>query len=76
MLISKNAYLILWLGTDTDEKLLNKRHKEILKILEIDEIPEYDSDISFIKYKKIRNVESVKWAFHELSNQKKRLYQS
>lgn len=75
MLISKNAYLILWLGTDADEKLLNKRHKEILKILEIDEVPEYETDFSFIKYKNIRNVESVKWAFHELSNQKKRVYQ-
>ena len=75
MLISKNAYLILWLSTDADEKLLNKRHKEILKILEIDEVPWYDTDLSFINYEAIRNTESVKWAFHELSNQKKRLYQ-
>lgn len=75
MLITNNAYLILWLSSDADEKLLNKRHKEILKLLEIDEIPEYENDFSFINYKTIRTAEAVKWAFHELSNQRKRLYQ-
>ena len=75
MLITNSAYLILWLTSDVDEKLLNKRHKEILKILDIDEIPEYENDFSFINYKKIRTAEAVKWAFHELSNQRKRLYQ-
>jgi len=75
MIITNNAYLILWLSSDSDEKLLNKRHKEILKILDIDEVPEYENDFSFIDYKKIRTTEAVKWAFHELSNQRKRLYQ-
>ena len=75
MLISKNSYLVLWLNTDADEKSINKRHKELLKILNIDEIPEYENDISFINYKELRNTENVKSAFHELTNQKKKLYQ-
>ena len=75
MLISKNSYLILWLTPDADEKLLNKRHKEILKILGIDEVPEYENDFSFIDYQEIRTAENVKWAFHELKKKKKKLYQ-
>ena len=66
MLITNSAYLILWLTSDADEKLLNKRHKEILKILDIDEVPWYENDLSFINYKRIRTAEAVKWAFHEL----------
>ncbi len=76
MLISNNAYGILWLGIDSNEKNINKRYKEQLKFLEIEEIPEYDSDFSFIDYSKIRTSESIKESFHELSNQKKKLYQA
>jgi hypothetical protein len=74
--MSRNAYLIMGLSSDADEKLLNKRHKEMLNYLKIDEIPEYDADISFIDYKKIRTEEMIKEAFHTLSNQKKKLYQT
>ena len=48
MLVTNNAYHILWLSSDNDEKQINKRYKEILNLLSIDEIPSYNSDVPFI----------------------------
>lgn len=75
MIISKNAYLILWLDADSNEKSMNKRYKEMLKFLDIDEIPEYDSDFDFVDYNSVRTKENITEAFHNLSSQKKRIYQ-
>lgn len=76
MIISKNSYLILWLNSDADEKILNKRYKELLNFLNIDEVWLYNNDFSFIDYKKLRTEENIKEAFHNLSNQSKKLYQT
>lgn len=76
MIISENSYLILWLNSDIDEKSLNKRHKELLNFLNIDEVWSYENDFPFIDYKKIRTEENIKEAFHNLSNQHKKLYQT
>lgn len=76
MLISKNAYLILWLNSDSDEKALNKRYKELLNLLNIDEVWSYDNDFDFIEYSKIRTDDAIKEAFQNLSNQHKRIYQT
>lgn len=72
---SKNAYLVLGLNANADEKAINKRHKDLLNYLQIDEIPEYHSDISFANYQIIRTEENVKDAFLNLSNTKKKIYQ-
>lgn len=69
-----NPFLILWLRSDCDEKILNKRYKELLNFLSIDEIGSYKDDLPFIDYKKIRTEESVKEAFHRLTSQHKRIY--
>lgn len=76
MLISKNSYLILWLNSDSDEKALNKRYKELLNFLNIDEIWSYDNDFEFIEYGEIRSEENIKEAFQNLSNQHKKIYQT
>jgi hypothetical protein len=76
MIISKNSYLVLWLNSDADEKFLNKRYKELLNFLNIDEVWSYDNDFTFMDYKKIRTEESIKEAFHNLSNQHRKLYQT
>lgn len=76
MIISKNSYLVLWLNSDTDEKILNKRYKELLNFLNIDEVWSYDNDFPFMDYKKVRTEENIKEAFHNLSNQHKKLYQT
>jgi hypothetical protein len=54
---------------------MNKRYKELLKFLDIDEIPEYDNDFDFVDYNSVRTKENITKAFHDLSNQKKRIYQ-
>lgn len=76
MIISENSYLVLWLNSDADEKILNKRYKELLNFLNIDEVWSYDNDFSFMDYKKIRTEENIKEAFDNLSNQHKKLYQT
>ena len=76
MLVTYNAYLVLWLHSDATEKQINKRYKEMLNLLEIDEIPEYDIDFPFLNYKRIRKEEHIKWAFSQLTNQKRKIYQS
>ena len=75
MLITNNSYNILWLPSDSDEKQINKRYKEILNLLNIDEIPEYENDISFVDYKTLRKESYIKEALHRLNNQKKSLYE-
>lgn len=74
MLVSNNSFLTLWLRTDCDEKLLNKRHKELLNFISIDEVGTYEDDIPFINYEQSRTEEKIKQAFHNLANQHKRLW--
>lgn len=75
MLIRDNAYLILWLDTSADEKTINKRYKDLQKFLDIKEIPNYENDLSFIDYWKIRIIENINEAFYWLTNDKKKIYQ-
>jgi len=56
-LIQNNAYRILGLDTNTSQKLILKRSKEIINRLKIDDIPEYDLDIHLPK--KFRTENSV-----------------
>lgn len=76
MFISLNAFVILWLTADADDKLITKRHKEMLNLLAIDEIPSYDWDIDFLDYESIRWDENVKEAYSMLTNQQKKLAQT
>ena len=75
MLVTNNAYHVLWLSSDNDEKQINKRYKEILNLLSIDETPSYNSDVPFVDYKKLRKESNIKEALHRLNNQKKSLYE-
>lgn len=59
-------YLVLWLNSDSGEKLLNKRYKELLNFLNIDEVWTYDNDFQFIDYKQIRNEENIKESFQQM----------
>jgi len=76
MFISKNSFLVLWLESDANDNILNKRYKELLNFLSIDEVGFYKKDFDFIDYTDIRTEENIKEAFHKLSNQNKKIYQT
>lgn len=73
MFISYNAFVVLWLTADADDKAITKRYKEMLHLLAIDEIPSYDSDINFLDYETIRQEENIKEAYSLLTSQQKKL---
>lgn len=75
MLVSNNSYLILGLSVNADDKLVNKRTKEMQNLLSIDEVPKYPSDISFVNYKRVRTTNFLKEAYHNLIDQNNRLIQ-
>lgn len=76
MLISSNSYFILSLDQKASEILINKRYHEILKLLKIDEPWEFETDISWIDYRQIRNEESTKEAFTKLTNNNTKVKES
>ncbi|MAG78741.1 hypothetical protein CL616_05245 [archaeon] len=67
-LIRDNAYRILGLDTNTSQKAILKRSKEIINRLKIDDIPEYDLDIHLPK--KFRTENSVNDALKKLQSTK------
>lgn len=76
MFILNNAFLVLWLTSDADDKVITKRYKEILHLLAIDEAASYDKDISFVDYTYIRQESAVKYAYSLLANQQKKVWQT
>ena len=66
-----NAYNILGLTTDADQKMIQKRGKEIINRLKIDDLPEYDLDIDPVK--EYRTDDGVKTAIQNLSSSKNSL---
>ena len=73
MLISKNSFLVLGLTSDADEKLINKRYKDLSQLVKIWETWDFDTDLNFIDFSEIRTEENIKDAYHRLTNQHKRL---
>ena len=74
MLVKDNAYLILWLQSDADDWLINKRYHELEKIAKVWLNKKYQNDLSFINYKKLRSESSIKNAFHNLTDQNNKIY--
>jgi tetratricopeptide (TPR) repeat protein len=70
-LIQNNAYRILGLDTNTSQKLILKRAKEIINRLKIDDIPGYDLDIHLSR--KFRTENSVNDALKKLQSTKEAL---
>lgn len=68
MNIFNNSYHILWLSIEADDKLILKRYKELLNLLQIDEVWSYPLDFSQIDYSLLRTEESIKKAYFELTN--------
>lgn len=66
--IENNAYRILGLDINANQKDILKRYKEIINRLKIDDYPEYDLDIKLSN--KIRNESSVSDALKRLQSQK------
>ena len=67
-LIENNAYRILGLDINTNQKEILKRYKEIINRLKIDDYPEYALDLNL--QKKMRNETSVNDALKHLQAQK------
>ncbi len=72
-LIFNNAYGILGLLSNSTQKEVSKRAKDLEKLLSIDEVPEYDYDFNF--YNKLRTLANIKDAQHKLSNPKTQIGQ-
>ncbi len=75
MLITDNAYLILWLKGDEDDKAITKRYQALEKQIKVKLNKEYPYDLSFISYKKLRTLENIKKSFHNLTDLNNKLYQ-
>ncbi len=67
-LIEHNAYRIFGLDSNSNQKDILKRYKEIINRLKIDDYPEYDSDINLPT--KLRTEDSVNDALKRLQNTK------
>ena len=67
-LIQNNSYRILGLDTNTNQKEILKRAKEIINRLKIDDVPEYDLDIHLPK--EFRTEDSVNDALKKLQSTK------
>jgi len=70
-LIEHNAYRILGLDVNVNQKDIFKRYKEIINRLKINDFPKYDLDIGLTN--KSRNEDSVNDAIKSLQNQKNNL---
>ena len=67
-LIENNAYRILGLDINANQKEISKRYKEIINRLKIDDHPEYDLDFNLPN--KLRNEANVNDALKRLQSQK------
>lgn len=67
MNILNNAYHILGLSIDADDKLIHKRYKELLNLIKIDEVGKYPIDFDQIDYSLIRTDDSIKGSYSELT---------
>ena len=72
-LVYNNAYGILGLLSNSTQKEISKRAKDIEKRLKIDDLLEYDYD--FHLYNKLRTSSNIKEAQHKLSNPKTQVLQ-
>jgi hypothetical protein len=70
-LLKNNAYHILGLDTSVAQRDIQKRAKEIIKILQIDDVPEYDLDLGV--FKNFRTEDAVKDAVQKLTSPKKQI---
>ncbi len=70
-LLKNNAYHILGLDTSVAQRDIQKRAKEIIKILQIDDVPEYDLDIGV--FDNFRTEDAVKDAIQKLTSPKKQI---
>lgn len=70
-LLINNAYHVLGLDTSVDQRVIAKRSKDIVKLIQIDELPEYDLDINSPKI--FRTEASVKEAVQKLALPKKQI---
>ncbi len=70
-LLKDNAYHILGLDTSATQRDIQKRAKEIVKILQIDDVPEYDLDLGV--FESFRTEDTVKDAVQKLTSPKKQI---
>lgn len=70
-LLKNNAYHVLGLDTSTAQRDIQKRAKEIIKVLQIDDIPEYDLDLGV--FNNFRTEDAVKDALQKLTSPKKQI---
>jgi hypothetical protein len=70
-LLKKNAYHVLGLDTSANQRDVQKRAKEIVKMLQIDDMPEYDIDLGV--FEGFRTEDEVKEAIQKLTSPKKQI---
>lgn len=70
-LLKNNAYHILGLDTSAAQRDIQKRAKEIVKVLQIDDVPEYDLDLGV--FEDFRTEDAVKDAVQKLTSPKKQI---
>jgi hypothetical protein len=70
-LLKNNAYHILGLDTSAAQRDIQRRAKEIVKVLQIDDVPEYDLDLGV--FDNFRTEDRVKDAVQKLTSPKKQI---
>ena len=73
-LIQNNAFGILGLVSDVSSSEIDKRYKELVKLVKIGKVPDYSFDYDY--YNKVRNEENIEYAYKELSLEDKKLLHS
>lgn len=71
-LLKNNAYHVLGLDTSATQKDIQKRAKEIVKLLQIDDMPTYDLDLVEV-FGNFRTEDAVKDALQKLTSPKKQI---
>ena len=70
-LLKNNAYNILGLDSSATQRDIQRRAKEIIKLLQIEDIPEYDLDLGV--FEDFRTEDAVKDAVQKLTSPKKQI---
>lgn len=70
-LLKNNAYHVLGLDTSAEQRDVQRRAKEIVKLLQIGDTPEYDFDLGV--FENFRTEETVKEAVQKLTTPKKKI---
>lgn len=73
-LIQNNAFGILGLLSGVANGEIDKRYKELVKLVKIGKVPDYSFDYDY--YNKVRNEENIECAYKELSLEDKKLLHS